>query len=265
MVKTILVTGAKGQLGRSLYELSKKDTLNQWIFCSREELEITQKESIEKAFIKHLPSHCINCAAFTDVRLAEKEPEKARAINEYGVAKLMDACNRHNTTLIHLSTDYVFDGKKESPYTEEDTINPLNVYGKTKAAGEKVVLEEGIKSYVVRTAWLYAEKHGHNFYRSILAKARAGEKLEVVNDQTGTPTSTTELAHYLKRLIHQEPPFGVYHFAGTKIHTWFSFAKAILAEHNLETALNAIITPKDALKRPLYSPLVSLKPLNNEV
>ncbi len=195
------------------------------------------------------------------MRLAEEEPEKAVAINEYGVAKLMDACNRHNTTLVHLSSDYVFDGKKGSPYTEEDSTNPLTVYGKTKAAGEKVVLEQGIKSYVVRTAWLYAEKHGHNFYRSILAKARAGEKLEVVNDQTGTPTSTTELALYLQRLIQQQPPFGVYHCAGTNIHTWFSFAKAILAEHKIKADIKPINTSKDAIKRPLYSPLVSLKPL----
>ena len=265
MAKTILVTGSNGQLGKSLRTLAENDDKNHWVFSSRQDLDITKKESIDAAFAKHLPTHCINCAAFTNVRLAEKQPENATAINVDGVAKLISACQEHSTSLVHLSTDYVFDGQKGNPYTEEDKVNPLNVYGKTKAASEALVLEQGLKGYVVRTSWVYAEKHGKNFYRSILAKARAGESLRVVNDQTGTPTSTVELAHYLRRLIQQGPPFGVYHFAGNKIQTWFSFAKDILAEHKLNVELTPIATPKEGLKRPSFSPLISIKPLNNEL
>jgi dTDP-4-dehydrorhamnose reductase len=139
MVDTILVTGSNGQLGRSLRALAEKDQKNQWIFCSRQDLDITNREKIEQIFVEHQPTHCINCAAFTNVRLAEKEPDNARRINVDGVDNLIEACNNFDTTLVHLSTDYVFDGEKSSPYTEDDEVNPLNVYGQTKAAGEALV------------------------------------------------------------------------------------------------------------------------------
>jgi len=265
MVKTILVTGSEGQLGKSLRILATKKEQIRWVFCSGEELDITKAESIENAFKKYHPTHCINCAAFTNVRLAEAEPKLAEAINTHGVGKLISVCNQFKATLVHLSTDYVFDGQKTTPYTEEDLVNPLNAYGKTKAAGENLVLTQGRKAYVVRTSWLYAKEHGQNFYRSILDKASAGEVLEVVNDQTGTPTSTTALANYLYRLIQQGPPYGIYHFAESKIQTWYSFAKDILAAHKLMTELRPISSPKEKLIRPSYSPLVSIKPLENDL
>ena len=265
MVDTILVTGSNGQLGRSLRALAEKDQKNLWVFCSRQDLDITNREKIEQIFVEHQPTHCINCAAFTNVRLAEKEPDNARRINVDGVDNLIEACNNFDTTLVHLSTDYVFDGEKSSPYTEDDEVNPLNVYGQTKAAGEALVAQRAKKGYIVRSSWVYAEKYGQNFYRSILAKAKTGEQLEVVNDQTGTPTSTSELAHYLLRLIGQSPSYGIYHFAGDKIQTWFSFAKDILAVHGLGVEVMPVATAKDELRRPLYSPLISIKPLNNEL
>ena len=127
--------------------------------------------------------------------------------------------------MLHLSTDYVFDGKKQNPYTEEDIVKPLNVYGRTKAEGEQIVLSVCAKAYVIRTAWLFAKSHGQNFYRRILAKAKAGKRLQIVNDQIGSPTTTDELSLFLIKIIENSPPFGIYHCSGNQSLSWYEFAQ----------------------------------------
>lgn len=255
----IVVTGAKGQLGKSVEDYSQKFPQHQWLFCDRTDLDITKTEQVQAVFQQFSPTHCINCAAFTNVALAEKQPQVAVAINAEAVKELVAICKSHDTTLIHVSTDYVFDGEKTTPYTEEDPPNPINVYGKTKAVGEQFVLQNSKKGYVVRSSWLYAKTHGQNFYQSILKKAIAKEPLKVVNDQVGTPTSTDNLARFLIQFIVEAPAYGLYHYAGKKIQSWHQFAQSILHEHQLKVTLEAISTPEGGVKRPKYSPLISLK------
>lgn len=255
----ILVTGANGQLGKSVEKYSRIHPQHQWFFCDRTNLDITKAEQVQAVFEQHSPTHCINCAAFTNVDLAEKEPQTAVAVNAEAVKGMVVICEAYNTTLIQVSTDYVFDGEKATPYTEEDRPNPLNVYGKTKALGEQYVLQNSKKGYVVRSSWLYAKTHGQNFYQSILKKAKAKEPLKVVNDQVGTPTCTDDLARFLIQLIEEAPAYGLYHYAGKKIQSWHEFAQSILHKHQLKVSIEAVPTPKGNVKRPKYSPLISLK------
>lgn len=257
----ILVTGANGQLGRTLQQKAKTRQEYQWFFFNKTELDITKEADIETIIKRIRPQFCINTAAYTNVSKAEKEKEKTRQINVTAVAHLAKVCSQHNTRLIHLSTDYVFDGAQEHPYTEEDPTNPINEYGRTKALGEQEVLKLKDKHYVVRTAWLYAKTHGHNFYRSILEKAKAGKPLKVVNDQRGTPTTTEHLSDFLIQLIQTTPKAGIYHCAGEKIQSRYAFAADILNEHGLNVLIEEILSPKGGVKRPKYSAIKSIKPV----
>ncbi len=255
----ILVTGAKGQLGKTLHKLSLSESAFEWVFYDKATLDICQPQAIEAAFVQHAPDYCINTAAFTNVNLAEENPQQAKAVNVTAVDHLVAACNQHNSCLLHLSTDYVFNGAQSHPYVESDATHPLNVYGKSKAEGEKIVLTQAHKGYVIRTAWLYAKSHGHNFYRSILKKAMAGESLSVVNDQVGSPTTTEQLALFLIQIVKKAPSDGLYHCAGEEILSWYAFAKKILKEHQLNVPLEATITPNGGIKRPCFSALATEK------
>lgn len=255
----ILVTGAKGQLGKTLHKLSLSESAFEWVFCDKATLDICQPQAIEAAFVQYAPDYCINTAAFTNVNLAEKNPQQAKAVNVTAVDHLVAACNQHNSCLLHLSTDYVFNGAQSHPYVESDATHPLNVYGKSKAEGEKIVLTQAHKGYVIRTAWLYAKSHGHNFYRSILKKAMAGKSLSVVNDQVGSPTTTEQLALFLIQIVKKAPSHGLYHCAGEEILSWYAFAKKILKEHQLNVPLEATITPNGGIKRPRFSALATEK------
>lgn len=257
----IVVTGAEGQLGISLKMRAEKKSPHTWLFPTRKQLDITQSHQVRAYFAHHHPTHCINCAAYTNVTKAEVEIAKAKAINTEAVRLLVEVCNAHTTTLVHLSTDYVFDGKKRTPYTEDDPVNPLNVYGKTKAAGEQIVLSKGRRGYVVRTAWLYAKTHGKNFYRSILSKGKAGKPIQIVNDQIGSPTTTDELSLFLMNLIEHSPPYGIYHCSGKQALSWYAFAQKILQENKISVQLEPVSTPKEGIKRPQYSVLTSTKTL----
>jgi dTDP-4-dehydrorhamnose reductase len=255
----ILVTGAKGQLGKTLQKISLSESAFEWVFCDKETLDICQPQAIEATFAQYVPDYCINTAAFTNVNLAEENPYLAKAVNVTAVDHLVAACNQHKSCLLQLSTDYVFDGAKRQPYVESDATHPLNVYGKSKAEGEQIVLKDAQKGYVIRTAWLYAKSHGHNFYRSILKKAIAGEGLSVVNDQVGSPTTTEQLALFLMQIVKKVPPYGLYHCAGEEVISWHAFAKKILQDHQLDVPLEATITPNGGIKRPRFSALATEK------
>lgn len=255
----ILVTGAKGQLGKTLQELSLSESAFDWVFCDKETLDICQPQAIESTFAHYAPDYCINTAAFTNVDQAEENPQQAKAVNVTAVDHLVAACNQHNSCLLHISTDYVFDGAQPYPYVESDAIHPINVYGKSKAEGEQIVLKHTQKGYVIRTAWLYAKSHGDNFYRSILKKGMAGEGLAVVNDQVGSPTTTEQLALFLIQIVKKAPPYGLYHCAGEEILSWYAFAKKILQEHQLDVPLEATVTPSGGTKRPRFSALATEK------
>ncbi|MEP2690297.1 dTDP-4-dehydrorhamnose reductase [Maribacter dokdonensis] len=232
-MKKVLVTGANGQLGQCLQKIAPSYKELNVIFKSSKELDITDILGIEEAFLKGNFNYCINCAAYTNVEQAEKTPDIAYKVNAEGVKNLANVCKSYNTTLIHISTDYVFDGEKDEPYTIKDVPNPINEYGKSKLLGEKHIQEIMDNYCIIRTSWLYSE-FGKNFYTTILMKAKAGENLSVTNEQLGCPTNANNLALYLVEKLIQNNNFGIEHFTDDYSCTWFDFAEKILIEHELE-------------------------------
>ncbi len=233
-MKRILVTGGDGQLGQCLRKISSDYGDLQFEFYNSKTLDITSSENVSSIFSKGNFTYCINCAAYTNVEQAEKTPEPAFAINAEGVRILAEQCRDHQVTLLHVSTDYVFDGTKESGYVPDDLTNPINAYGKSKLQGELYIRDLLRRYFIVRTSWLYSE-FGTNFYKTILRKARAGEDLQITEEQIGCPTNANNLAKYLLELIAKEDPgYGIYHFTDGEAMTWYGFAERILRENNLE-------------------------------
>lgn len=233
MNRKVLVTGSNGQLGKTIHELfSKNKDKLEFTFLSKEELDITEEKNSRAFFKNNKFDYCINCAAYTNVEQAEKTPQIAHKVNAEAVKLLAKACNETSTTLIHISTDYVFDGKKTEPYTIKDIPNPINEYGKSKLLGEKYIQDILDKYFIVRTSWLYSKKYGNNFYRTILKKAKEGKKLYITDSQKGCPTNTENLSNYILNLIKGESKnYGIKHFCDEKAMTWYDFAEQILNEH----------------------------------
>lgn len=256
MHKNILVTGSNGQLGRTIKELSANQQYN-FVFASRSELDISNSKLLAKLFNEIPFDYCINCAAYTQVDKAEEEIEKAYLINSIGVKNLAFNCSRHNVVLIHISTDFVFDGKKGTPYLETDSTNPINVYGKTKLQGEEHIKETLKNFFIIRTSWLYS-KYGNNFLKTILKLSKERKEINVVNDQMGSPTNAEDLAVFILRIIKEESyAYGLYHYSNKKETSWYGFAKFILTFYNSNTVLNPITSESYPTKasRPKYSVL----------
>lgn len=231
-MKNILVTGANGQLGRCIRDISPTLEGLSFVFVTREVLDITNKKLVADYFSNKNFEYCINTAAYTNVEQAEKDAKNAFKINAEGAKNLAEVCKANKTTLIHISTDYVFDGQKETPYTEEDTTNPLNVYGASKLKGEQYVKEACPQHYILRTSWLYSQ-YGHNFVKTILSHGKAGKQLTITTEQTGTPTNANDLARFIIEIIKKEAKdYGVYHFSNAGNATWYDFALAILTQHS---------------------------------
>lgn len=257
-MKNFLVTGANGQLGKTLKKQSQFSSY-QWTFCNREQLDITKKEDLSRVLGQLNFDYLINCAAYTNVNGAEEHQEEAYNLNVEAVKKVVENCNKYNVTLIHISTDYVFDGCKETPYVETDFTAPLNQYGKSKLLGERFIEQNSKAYYIIRTSWLYSKTEKANFYYSILNKAKKGEELKVVSDQVGTPTNVSNLTKFIIQLASKGPKKGLYHFSDEKIMSWYGFAQLILEEHQLNTKITPVATPKGGAIRPKYSPLFSNK------
>ena len=232
---SILVTGANGQLGLTIKELFEVNNDNiDFTFVTKSELDITDEERLKQYFNLNHFDYCINCAAYTNVEQAEKNPEIAYRVNAEGVKYLAEACNENNVVLIHISTDYVFDGEKTEPYTTEDKPNPINEYGKSKLLGEQYIQAILDEYFIIRTSWLYSKKYGNNFYKTILKKAKTGEALFVTDEQIGCPTDTVSLSHYIIKLaLESRPDFGIHHFCDSEEMSWYGFAKQILKGHDL--------------------------------
>ena len=214
---------------------------------------------MERVLEELRPAFCVNTAAYTNVKQAEFEKQEARLVNVTAAAHLAKICAYYNTQLIHLSTDYVFDGAQAHPYTEDDRPKPVNHYGKTKAEGEALVLAESENHYVVRTAWLYASTHGQNFYRSILSKATAGESLQVVNDQVGTPyinDSTMRLLTSSNRKTTARRNLPLRRGNHTIL---VRLRKRHPQSASIEVPLEEIRTPSTEVKRPRFSALSTTK------
>lgn len=233
-MKRVLVTGAGGQLGKSIRDLAPEYHDLDFLFLDKADMDITKADQVMKQFREFRPDYCINCAAYTNVDQAEKTPEPAFAVNVLGVENLAKACKETNAVLIHISTDYVFDGTKAEGYYPEDEPNPINVYGKTKWLGEQVIQKELERYYIIRTSWLYSKKYGPNFYLTILDRARRRERLVITDAQVGRPTNAENLAKYLLEIIlSSDCKTGINHFSDENSMTWYQFARNILVENDM--------------------------------
>ena len=225
-MKRVLVTGANGQLGLALQEAAKESNL-EIVFVDKHSLDITNAEAIKEVFDKQSFDVCINAAAYTDVDGAETNKALAYAINATAVENLAKVCKHHGCWLIHISTDYVFDGTLDRPYTPSDTPNPLNVYGASKLAGEQAIQAVGGTCSIVRTSWLYSQ-YGNNFYTKLQAQLDAKKTLQVTTDQQGCPTRAEDLAtHLLTGIANQQLAKGISHYYGSEVMTWLDLARRL--------------------------------------
>lgn len=259
----VLVTGANGQLGQAIQSVAGNFPSLDLIFCSSSELNITDKTNCESVFEKFKPNFCINTAAYTAVDKAETEPEKAYAINVVGAQNLAQVCKTYDTVLLHVSTDFVFDGLANQPYLEDDVPNPTGVYGVTKLQGEQAIASTWNKHFIIRTSWVYSQ-FANNFMKTMLRLASERDSLSVVSDQIGTPTNAVDLAECLLTIIstqHPTPntqhPFGIYNYSNEGQCSWYEFAAEIFKQYQLSVNVNPI--PSSAYptpaKRPAYSVL----------
>ncbi len=255
----VLVTGASGQLGKCVKKVGDQYPRIDFTFKSRSELDITDKDSIIKTLSNRNYEYCINCAAYSNVEEAEKHPQMAYAVNAYGVQNLAELCNEYNTRLIHISTDYVFDGHKKEGYSVDDHPNPINKCGKSRWEGEKILEEISNDYHIVRTSWLYSE-FGNNFYKKIVEKAKSENTIYVTDQQRGCPTKAVNLARFIvEKLILEKHPDSLIHFTDEEPMTWFDFAKRIIAENKLETSVKVTMDDKyvGLAQRPSNSVLLS--------
>ena len=255
-MKKILIIGGNGQLGNCLNKLSSEYTLDyEFHFTDYDTLDITNQKQINEYFSEYEPHYCINVSAYTAVDFAEQEKGKAFAINAEGVRHLTEACAEKGIDLIHISTDYVFDGDTNIPYSEDDFTNPLSVYGASKLGGENLALENNPKTIIIRTSWLYSE-FGKNFVKTMLNLFGSKDELNVVADQFGQPTNANDLAEVIMKIIStEEKEYGVFHFSNYPETTWFDFAKKIAELSKSKIKINPISTEQypTPAKRPMRS------------
>lgn len=225
----ILITGARGQLGSSIKKLQPQSK-HAYFFADLEDLDITDCEAVREYIFKHHIEVIINCAAYTNVDKAEIEKEGAYSLNAYALQNLIDALKVNNGRIIHISTDYVFgEPKNKHPFTENDEVNPINVYGKSKHQGEEIIRRSGLDYIIIRTAWLYSE-FGQNFVKKIISLLQTQNSIKVVFDQIGTPTYAGDLAKCIIQILDKEDfesHIGTYHFTNEGVCSWYDFAQEI--------------------------------------
>jgi len=266
----VVVTGANGQLGQSIQFIAKKYPNIHFVYTDFQEMDITNIESCKAIFAKHNPHFCINTAAYTAVDKAESESDKAHLINAIGPENLAKVCKEFDTILVHISTDFIFDGTSTSSsmttgYKETDVPNPQSVYGQTKLDGELAIQKNWEKHFIVRTSWVYSQ-FGSNFMKTMLRLASERDSLSVVADQIGTPTNAVDLAEVLIKIIvscqtKPDEVFGIYNFSNEGVCSWYDFSKEIFHQSKISIDLNSI--PAEAYptpaKRPAYSVLDKAK------
>ena len=253
----VLVTGASGQLGQCIKHIAHKYENLTFYYADSKEVNVTDKASLEALFTKVKPDFCINAAAYTAVDKAESDKENAFAINVTGAKNLAEVCSVNKVTLVHISTDFVFDGEKTTPYTEEDITNPGGVYGLTKRLGEEEIEKILPEHFIIRTSWLYSQ-FANNFMKTMLRLALERDSLGVIDDQKGTPTNAVDLADaVLKIIVSGKKAYGIYNYSNEGETSWYGFAKEIFKVNKVDIDLKPIPTtayPTPA-KRPKYSVL----------
>ncbi len=253
----VAVIGANGQLGTEIVKVFAAETV---IPLMQSDIEIGEIGSVERAFSENRPDAVINAAAFVNVELCEKERERAFLINETGAFNLAKVLDKHKIPLLHISTDYVFDGTKRTPYEESDVPNPLNVYGASKLAGERAIQQNCSSYYIVRTSGLYGHApcigKGANFIEKVLAKSKEQDELRVVDDEVLTPTYTLDLARQIRSLV-MTSEYGLYHATNNGACSWFEFAREVLRPAGSPTPVVPVSSREypSAVRRPAYSVL----------
>lgn len=255
----ILVTGKNGQLGSEIHALSTNFSGHNFIFLGSSDGDITSTEQLRWVFEIHQPDVVINCAAYTAVDQAETDQGRAFQVNATGVENLVSLCEGFNSRLIHISTDYVFDGTASTPYLPTSPVSPIGVYGESKRKGEEVILKSNINAIIIRTAWVYSS-FGKNFVKTMLRLGAEKEKLPVVNDQMGAPTYARDLAKACLEIatkLDWPKSEKIYHYTNSGAITWFDFASEIMKSADLKCKVEPI--PSEAYptpaKRPKYSVL----------
>ena len=258
---TVLGTGANGQLGREIQLASANYPQYDFVFLSRNDLQINDRKKIFDFLRDVQPAVCINCAAYTAVDKAESEKETAFLVNAESVGVLAAACKLFNCKLIHISTDYVFDGNSSIPLKEDDATNPVNVYGESKLKGEELALKENDATIIIRTSWVYSE-FGNNFVKTMMRLMKEKESINVVSDQIGSPTYAGDLAFAVLDIISSGKFIsGIYNYSNEGQISWYNFAMAIKEMTDSSCKVNPISTSQypTPAKRPHYSLLDKTK------
>jgi len=252
----VLITGVNGQLGKQFKELS--ETNKDFVFTSREELDISKNEEVESFFNNNKFDCVINCASYTAVDKAENNINDAMNVNVLGSKNLAEATAKQKALLIHYSTDYVFDGKNNKPYSEDDISSPQTIYGKSKLKGEKEIFVNAERAIIIRTSWLYS-KFGKNFVKTILEKSKEKQILEVVFDQIGSPTYCYDLANLtlkiLPEVVDNFYTKDIYNFSNEGVASWYDIAQAIIDIKNVDCEVKPVLSDafQTVAKRPYYS------------
>lgn len=254
----ILVTGANGQLGNELRNVLEEKLSGMTLYTDIAELDLTDGKAVEKYMLDNEVTHIVNCAAYTNVDRAEEDKLLCASINVNAVKNIANAADQIGAKIIHISTDYVFDGKAYRPYKESDKVNPISQYGTTKRAGETALLALAPESVIIRTAWLYSP-YGKNFVKTMIRLGREMKELRVVCDQIGTPTYARDLANAIYRIL-TSPQWvsGIYHFTDEGVCSWYDFTKAIHKIAGINSCKVEPILSEDyptAATRPFYSVL----------
>lgn len=264
LVVKIAVIGASGQLGYDLVRIFK-NTEHEIIPLTHKNIKVTDSKRSHEVLKNIRPEIVLNCAAYVKVDDAEDFAEKAFAINALGARNAALTCKELGSVLMHISTDYIFDGRKQQPYTEDDVPNPLNVYGNSKLAGEYFIRNITEEHYIIRSSSLFgvagASGKGGNFVETMIKKARNQEEIKVVDDMIMSPTYTRDAADVIKSILSKKLPFGTYHISNSGRCSWYEFAGAIFDMAGIEASLSPARTEliKSKARRPMFSPLASIK------
>lgn len=264
LVMKLAIIGANGQLGLDLVRVFK-NTEHEIIPLTHKDMDVTDFKVARQVLKDIQPEIVLNCAAYVIVDDAEEFAEKAFAVNALGARNIALTCNELDSVMVHVSTDYIFDGLKKKPYTEEDIPNPLNVYGNSKLAGEYFVRNILKKHYIIRSSSLFgtagASGKGGNFVETMIRKAHSNEEINVVDDMIMSPTYTRNAADMIRNILIKNLPFGIYHVSNSGKCSWYEFAKAIFDAAGMEASLSPTKTDilRSKARRPMYSPLVSIR------
>jgi len=257
-METILVTGSNGQLGNEMRQISKSYSQFNYIYTDIEELDICNKTNLDDFVKLNKVDFIVNCAAYTAVDKAENDTELCYKINLEAVKNIAEIASKHQIKVVHISTDYVFDGTNYIPYTEEDQVCPYTVYGKSKLAGEQTLIENCKDAIIIRTSWLYSS-FGNNFVKTMIKLGKERESLNVIFDQIGTPTYAADLADtIMKILIHENFTAGIYHFSNEGVCSWYDFTKSI---HRI-SGINCNVKPIESKEYPTPTPRPHFSVLN---